>query len=196
MRPRATTRDRIDRAALGLFLTHGYASVTTEALIEACGVSRPTFFRYVGSRDALVLDHIAKFGEDVAATVRKRADDHGWTALCEAMCGEVESLDPESHAGMAFRVLQSSPGIRSSALELTRTWREQLTASLVAGAYFDGDAGRCESAAAMAIGLFQMTWARPQATSAILREAFDDAQALTGTLKASRADAPPVTPAG
>ncbi|PHU46314.1 hypothetical protein CSW77_26125 [Shigella flexneri] len=56
MRPRATSRDHIVDIALKLFLERGYPNVTTEDLISACGVSRPTFFRYVPSRDALVLD--------------------------------------------------------------------------------------------------------------------------------------------
>ncbi|MGO1975275.1 MAG: TetR/AcrR family transcriptional regulator [Propionibacteriaceae bacterium] len=179
MRPRVTSRDQIDRIALELFLAHGYAEVTTDELIQACGVSRPTFFRYVASRDSLVLDHIAQFGQGVAAMVRERVEASAWVALREAMCDAVEMLDPGSREGMAFRILQSSPGIRSSALELTRTWRGQLTESLVAGEYFAGDDRQCEAAAAMAIGLFQMTWASPGATpsstSALLRRAFDDA---------------------
>lgn len=175
MRPRVTSREHIDQVALELFLDRGYAEVTTDELIRACGVSRPTFFRYVTSRDALVLDHIARFGEDVAALLHQHQDQTGWGALREAICEAVESLDLESHTGKAFRVLQASPGIRSSALELTRAWRRQLSDALVADAHFAGDAGRCEAAAAMAIGLFQMTWARPRATAADLRREFDDA---------------------
>lgn len=181
MRPRSTSRDHIDRVALDLFLANGYANVTTDDLVRACGISRPTFFRYVPSRDALVLDQIARFGEGVADTLRERADELAWIALREAMCAAVESLDPHAPAGMAFRILQSSPGIRSSALDLTRTWRSQLAESLAARSHFAGDEGRCEAAAAMAIGLFQMTWARPEAKPATLRRAFDDAHSLTGT---------------
>lgn len=181
MRPPATSRDHIDRVALDLFLAHGYANVTTNDLIEACAISRPTFFRYVSSRDALVLDHIAKFGADVAAAVLERTDEHAWSALREAMCEAVESLDPDSRVGKAFRILQSSPGIRSSALELTRGWRTQLTESLVARSFLAGDSERCEATAAMAIGLFQMTWAKPDANPATLRHAFADAQHLTRT---------------
>lgn len=179
MRPRSTSREHIDRVALELFLARGYAEVTTEDLIKACGVSRPTFFRYVPSRDALVLDHIASFGEHVAELLRERTDEHAWVALREAVCSAVESLDPNSHPGMAFRVLQSSPGIRSSALELTRTWRRQLAEALLVRGHFAGDEDRCEAAAAMAIGLFQMAWARPGTGLAGLRRAFDDAPLLT-----------------
>lgn len=179
MRPRATSRDDIDHIALQLFLTHGYDDVTTAAVIDACGISRATFFRYVSSRDALVLDHIASFGEDVATAVGEHPAEDAWTAMREAMCTAIESLAPDSHAGMAFRILQSSPGIRSSALELTRAWRHQLTEALVSRSDFAGNALRCEAAAAMAIGLFQMTWAQSNPTTATLRDAFNDAYALT-----------------
>ncbi|MGO2863670.1 MAG: TetR/AcrR family transcriptional regulator [Brevibacterium sp.] len=179
MRPRATSRGHIDDIALKLFLDRGYPNVTTDDLIRACGVSRPTFFRYVTSRDALVLDHIAAFGEEVAGLVRENDSQHAWEVLREAMCGAIESLDPHSRVGMAFRILQESPGIRSSALELTRTWRSQLTEALVGDSHYDGDAQRCEAAAAMAIGLFQMTWARPRASTKVLRNAFNEAPSLT-----------------
>jgi AcrR family transcriptional regulator len=179
MRPRATSRDHIDDIALKLFLDRGYPNVTTDDLIRECGVSRPTFFRYVHSRDALVLDHIAAFGEQVALLVRNSDCQHAWEVLREAMCGAIESLDPNSRTGMAFRILQASPGIRSSALELTRAWRSQLTEALVAESHFGGDAERSEAAAAMAIGLFQMTWARPRASTEVLRNAFNEAPSLT-----------------
>lgn len=180
MRPPATSRHHIDQVALELFLARGYTAVTTGDLITACGISRPTFFRYVPHRDAIVLDQIAQFGKDVAELLLERSDSHGWVALREAMCEAVESLDPTSHAGMAFRVLQSSPGIRGSALDLTRAWRHQLTQALVERHSFGGDTERCEAAAAMAIGLFQMTWARPVASPATLRRAFVDSHSLTG----------------
>lgn len=179
MRPRATSRDHIDDIALKLFLERDYPNVTTEDLISACGVSRPTFFRYVPSRDALVLDHIAAFGEQVAGLVRDSDGQYAWEVLREAMCAAIESLDPESRAGMAFRILRASPGIRSSALELTRAWRNQVTDALVDSSHYDADAERCEVAAAMAIGLFQMTWARPRASTEILRNAFNEAPSLT-----------------
>ena len=74
-----------------------------------------------------------------------------------------------------------TPLVRSSALELTRAWRGQLTASLLAHSHFGGDEGRCEAAAAMAIGLFQMVWAGPTAKPADLRQAFNEAQSVTQT---------------
>ena len=127
MRPRATSRDHIDDIALKLSLDRGYPNVTTDDLIRACGMSRPTFFRYVTSRDVIVLDHIAAFGEHVALLVRNSDCQYAWEVLREAMCGAIESLDPDSRVRMAFRILQASPGIHSSALELTRAWLTKLT---------------------------------------------------------------------
>lgn len=45
MRPRATSRERIDRLTLELFLARGYADVTTDEVVRDCGISRPTFVR-------------------------------------------------------------------------------------------------------------------------------------------------------
>lgn len=57
--------------------------------------------------------------------------------------------------------------------------------SLVASSYLSGSEERCEAAAAMAIGLFQMTWAKPEADPAGLQRAFDDAQIVTRDLLTS-----------
>lgn len=54
-RKKARTRAAIQRHALRLFLDHGYAETTVEAIAEAAEVSPSTFFRYFPTKEDVML---------------------------------------------------------------------------------------------------------------------------------------------
>jgi mycofactocin system transcriptional regulator len=56
-RPRVSSRDAVERIALELFSTHGFAETTVEEVAEAAGISRRTFFRYFDSKNDVVWGH-------------------------------------------------------------------------------------------------------------------------------------------
>lgn len=49
-------KEKISRAAIKLFLDKGYAQVTIQNICEACGITKPTFYKYAGSKENLILD--------------------------------------------------------------------------------------------------------------------------------------------
>lgn len=49
-------RTTIAQAALALFRTHGYDNVTVADICQACGITKPTFYRYVPSKEDIVFD--------------------------------------------------------------------------------------------------------------------------------------------
>jgi AcrR family transcriptional regulator len=53
------TRARIAEAALGLFLSQGYADTTVDQVAEAAGVSRRTVFHHFPAKESMLLDHFA-----------------------------------------------------------------------------------------------------------------------------------------
>lgn len=53
-RPEASSRDRVQLAAVRLFLERGYAATTMDDVAEAAGVGRTTVFRYFSGKPALV----------------------------------------------------------------------------------------------------------------------------------------------
>jgi AcrR family transcriptional regulator len=53
------TRARIAEAALGLFLSQGYAETTIDQIAEAAGVSRRTVFHHFPAKESMLLDHFA-----------------------------------------------------------------------------------------------------------------------------------------
>jgi TetR/AcrR family transcriptional regulator, regulator of mycofactocin system len=50
-RPPTTTREEIERVALGLFAEHGFEATTVEDIATAVGVGRRTLFRYFESKN-------------------------------------------------------------------------------------------------------------------------------------------------
>ena len=73
-RQAAETRGAVLGAARELFLTHGYGATTIEQIAERAGVSKPTVFSAVGSKQAVMaaLRTVALRGDDDAATVAER----------------------------------------------------------------------------------------------------------------------------
>jgi TetR/AcrR family transcriptional regulator, regulator of autoinduction and epiphytic fitness len=73
-RQAADTREAVLTAARELFLTNGYGATTIEQIAARAGVSKPTVFSAVGSKQAVMaaLRTVALRGDDEAATVAER----------------------------------------------------------------------------------------------------------------------------
>jgi mycofactocin system transcriptional regulator len=66
-RPRATSREQLERVALELFARDGFTETTVEDIAEAAGVSRRTFFRYYGSKNDVVWGDFDRLLRDMDA---------------------------------------------------------------------------------------------------------------------------------
>ncbi|KQQ27094.1 transcriptional regulator [Methylobacterium sp. Leaf123] len=53
-RKRRETHRRVTEAALGLFASQGYEATTLDAIAEAAGIARRTFFHYFASKEAIL----------------------------------------------------------------------------------------------------------------------------------------------
>jgi AcrR family transcriptional regulator len=53
-RPRSSSRDTLEEAALELFIEQGYAATTIEQITQRAGVGRTTFFNYFESKSDLL----------------------------------------------------------------------------------------------------------------------------------------------
>jgi AcrR family transcriptional regulator len=56
-RKRQMTLERIAETGLKLFIEHGYEATTLDAIAAASGISRRTFFHYLGSKEDVLLAH-------------------------------------------------------------------------------------------------------------------------------------------
>ncbi|MEO3924193.1 TetR family transcriptional regulator [Micromonosporaceae bacterium B7E4] len=71
-RKKARTHDAIADAAISLFLTHGFDQVSVTDIAAAAEVSKPTLFRYFGTKEDLVLHRFADHSGEAARVVRAR----------------------------------------------------------------------------------------------------------------------------
>ncbi len=69
------TRAKVLEAAAELFVAHGYAATTVEAIAKAASVSKPTVFAAVGSKRAILkeLRDISLAGDDEPVPVAQRS---------------------------------------------------------------------------------------------------------------------------
>ncbi len=125
----ATLRERTRRAvqaellAAGqaLFVERGYEDVTVDEIAAVVGMSKRSFFRYFGSKEALILGKFDKQGEDFAAALAKRPlDEQPWVALRRMFDPVVTYMTDEDSRRSALevnRVIQSSEALRAGYLE-------------------------------------------------------------------------------
>lgn len=165
-RPAATTRAAIDAAAFDLFRQRGFDDVSAQDIADACGISRPTLFRYVPRMQDIVLDRVAAFGELTVERTRATPGD-AWSAMSAALAScHAELLAGSPHTA-AFELLADDPGLRGRSSLLTRAWRESMAAALAErGA---GDHVICEALAGAAIGVMTAALARGWPTETLSR---------------------------
>jgi AcrR family transcriptional regulator len=93
-RQRAQIRADIRRAAFRLFVERGYDAVTTEEIATAAGVSARTFFRYVPSKEELLLAPVRYGGAAIINHLETRpASEAPDVALINAIITRTRSFD-------------------------------------------------------------------------------------------------------
>src|ERR1700755_730299 len=71
-RQRAQILQDISRAGFRLFIERGYDAVTTEEIASAAGVSPRTFFRYVPTKEELLLAPVRHGGTAIVGLLEER----------------------------------------------------------------------------------------------------------------------------
>ena len=71
------TKDRIMQVAFGLFLTQGYETTPVQAIIDAVGIAKGTFYHHFRSKEEMLIalvDSITRAALDNAAAIMQRSD--------------------------------------------------------------------------------------------------------------------------
>lgn len=96
---REATRARISEAALGLFLADGYQATTVDAIAEAAGISRRSFFSYFESKDdILAFWQAANWAEARQAVLQSSPSAHPLHAVRDVMVRYVSRYSTEEMA--------------------------------------------------------------------------------------------------
>ncbi|MBV9723062.1 MAG: TetR family transcriptional regulator [Mycobacterium sp.] len=93
-RQRAQIRADIRRAAFRLIVEHGYEAVTTEEIAAAAGVSPRTFFRYVATKEEVLLAPVRHGGTAIVNLLEQRpVTESPDVALIDAIITRTRSFD-------------------------------------------------------------------------------------------------------
>lgn len=88
-RKRRQTRERIEAAALALFLERGFDGTTIEDITEAADVSKRSFFDYFPSKEEVVFAWQDSFADELADAVAAQPKD---VSIAEVIEGALTSL--------------------------------------------------------------------------------------------------------
>lgn len=140
-RKKRETRQRISDIATGLFLEHGFVTVTIAEVAEAADVSVNTVYNYFPAKEDLFFDRSAGVVEQLSRWVRAR--DNGESAaraVLREMRAEAEAVSPRLGLMEGYdrfmRVIHEAPPLRSRLWSLQQEIHDHLEATLreVAGA--------------------------------------------------------------
>jgi AcrR family transcriptional regulator len=127
------TKDALQRCALELFAERGFAAVSVDEIAQAADVSRSTFFRYFGSKEAVLFQEFDEAGDVFLKALRARpATETHWEAFQEAMIQTSvdRSTDERRDHNLAIdHLLRSDPALSGRRLAEQERWVEILSNS-------------------------------------------------------------------
>lgn len=112
-RRKTQTRRDIAEAAIGLFMRHGYDTVSVEAIAQDAGVSERTFYRYFATKDDVLSPIITETTAELAALIATRpADEPIATAVHRAFAHTSAGVD-QAQAQALIRLLITVPALHA-----------------------------------------------------------------------------------
>jgi AcrR family transcriptional regulator len=127
-------RLELGEVALRLFIQRGFAATTIEAIAEAAGISRRTFFRYFETKEDVVLWRLRYSSEQLGEALEARpADEPPLLAVRNALEVMHESYQSAPERYRAYlRFLLETPRLRAQLLDTREQWRAILSRTLAA----------------------------------------------------------------
>ncbi|MFF7857789.1 TetR family transcriptional regulator [Streptomyces sp. NPDC007904] len=134
-RKKRETRQRISDIATGLFLEHGFVTVTMAEVAEAADVSVNTVYNYFPAKEDLFFDRSTDVVDRLSRWVRGR---HGGESAARAVLrelrAEIEAVSPRIGLMEGYdrfmRVIHESPQLRSRLWSLQQEIQDDLEATL------------------------------------------------------------------
>ncbi|MET4661837.1 AcrR family transcriptional regulator [Streptomyces sp. PvP037] len=134
-RKKRETRQRISDIATGLFLEHGFVTVTMAEVAEAADVSVNTVYNYFPAKEDLFFDRSSGVVDQLARWVRARdAGESAARAVLRELRADIEAVSPRVGLMEGYdrfmRVIHDSPQLRSRLWSLQQEVQDNLEAAL------------------------------------------------------------------
>lgn len=142
-RKKERTREALEAAALDLFERKGFDHTTVDEIVEACDVSRRTFFRYFSSKeDAFAGDHAEKTALVAALLSARPADEPALESVRRVILGFCAQMGDDKAATLRhMRIARASHDLHQLEVESYDARTDTLVSALLArhGSVVDDD---------------------------------------------------------
>lgn len=131
-RKRRQTRERIEQAAMSLFLERGFDATTIEEITEAADVSKRSFFDYFPSKEEVVFAWQDSFADRLMAAIAERpASDSSVKAVEEALIVTVTASADERAMALG-ELIHRTPTLKARDQLKYAKLEQKLTEALIA----------------------------------------------------------------
>jgi AcrR family transcriptional regulator len=126
-RSRQAAYAEITSIAMKLFLDQGFEQTTIDQIAATASISRRSFFRYFGTKEDIVLGHLASRGELARDALEQVPPTVGpWDALRTALHA-VDALSVEPGVTLKIATMMyGTPSLRSRSIEKHLHWQSLL----------------------------------------------------------------------
>jgi AcrR family transcriptional regulator len=139
-RNKLKTRDALIRASLTLGKQHGFDAITVDAIVDRCGVSPRTFFRYFPTKAAVFLAELdERHASLMDALDAQPFELSALDALDAALrLASEDWMDARAEIRAREALIKSSPALRIRAVEYQQQFHGEVVAALTERARADG----------------------------------------------------------
>lgn len=131
-RKKLRTRQALVDAGLDLFIRQGFEHTTIDQIVNACEVSRRTFFRYFASKEDLFIAESDDRRNDMIELLTQRpVTEPAWLSVRAAIVNLARSHLGDRRRRLArARLIARTPTLRAATLEAQQRWQRALVEAL------------------------------------------------------------------
>lgn len=133
-RKKKAVKESLEGAALQLFDKNGFTETTVDEIAHEADVSRSTFFRYFGSKEAVLFGSVDENGEVLSRLILERPATESPMVAFENALVEFAAVPGiarvPADADRLRRIFEAHPALQKKVAELTHNWQARLAETL------------------------------------------------------------------
>lgn len=130
-------KDKIIDISYKLFKQHGYDNVKVEDICEQCEITKPTFYRYIGSKDELLSCFYANLTSEITRELLSVLNtDNYWEQICigfQAILTHSQKFGADLYSQLFISNLKENKGTFDFVDTLTQTMTAMIDRAQKAG---------------------------------------------------------------